>query len=65
MIFEAIKNFLNLILVQLDYSWYGLFLDITTLVLSLLLVFFCFVLPFYRLIKYGIFGASAKNKKWY
>lgn len=64
-IFEAVRIFLETAIIPssfLNYEWWGLFFDIFTIVITSLIFLFAFLLPFYRLLKYGLFGESKKNK---
>lgn len=63
-LFEAVEQFFNL-LFPLEYmglSWWVNFRAITLCVLTMIVVYIAFILPFIRLVCWGIFGGSKKNK---
>lgn len=68
-IFDAILLFLDLVFpvtLQNFYAdWWEPFRLITCIVLTFIVLLFAFILPLYRMTKYGLFGDSAKNKRWF
>lgn len=68
-IFDAIKLFLEFVFpVQLqgfNADWWDTFRLIVCIVVTCLVLLYVFIVPVYKMIKYGLFGGSAKNKKWF
>lgn len=63
-LFESVELFINLLL-PIDYmglGWWVNFRAITISVVTCLIIYIAFILPFVRLVCWGIFGNSKKNK---
>jgi hypothetical protein len=67
-LYEAVEQFLNLIIpITRNFGWWSNFREISIIVLTYLVVYLAFILPFIRLLKWGIFGSKKTHKeliKW-
>lgn len=67
-LYNAVEQFVNLIIpVSLDIGWWYNFRIISIIVLTYIITYIAFILPFIRLIKWGIFGSKKTHKslsKW-
>lgn len=62
-LYNAVEQFLNLIIpITNNSTWWCDFRTISIIVITYIFMFMSFILPFIRLVRWGIFGGSKKNK---
>lgn len=64
-LYDAVVSLINFIIpiTNEGFNWWANFREIFIIVITLLIFYLAFILPFIRLLKWGIFGTAYKKHK--